>query len=243
MKPVYHLIVWIGVFFLVHPLQAQSDWDLLQDIEWEVEMREFNEEVQRQQRLIDQQGYTPEQPETPFADRLLWLVMPSMGYQWNREGGFGEVTNGNEGVLSAGDMLNFSYGLMIGAVRQYGGYIRYRYAHTDDPWVDMYSHQIRAGLLYRSEKHLILYGGLGMEHYEYTNYYTKKQVTPGQPLVPTTGKDSWMAVEGGLIGCWGRILLSGGMSYSFSGGTFDGNDAGADIGFDFGIGFTLGGRK
>jgi len=219
------------------PLSAQQDY--LQDLQWEVEMQQYNEEVQARQQKIDAEGYTPSAGLKDIPDRYTWLLVPCMGYQWNREGGAGEFENGKEGTLSAGDMLNCSWGLMVGAVKQYGGYVRYRYGETEDPWIDMTSHQFRAGGLFRTEEQVCLYAGLGVEFYKMVNSYTKKEAQPGRPWQNITEKDNWAAVEAGIMGRWGRFVVSGGMSYSFSKGTFDGSDSGADIGFDIGIGIAL----
>ena len=222
------------------PLFAQAGDDVLSNLEWDVYVREFNDEVQQRQQRLEERGYTPSRPEGAGPEAVTWLVVPSMGFQWHREGGGGEFENGKEGKLSVGDMLNHSYGVMLGGVKTYGGYVRYRYSKTDDPWIDMKSHQIRAGALYRSDEYVYLYGGVGVELYKSVNSYSKQKLQPGQPWQPVTEKDNWFAVEAGIMARWKFLILSGGMSYSFSKGTFDGADSGADIGFDLGIGIAIG---
>lgn len=219
-------------------LHAQND--ILSNLEWDVYMQEFNDDVASRQQTLDKKGYTPSAVvDRELPQSYIWFVIPSMGFQWNREGGAGDFQTGYEGTLSAGDMLNHSYGLMVGAVKRYGGYMRYRYSKTDDPWVEMRSHQVRIGGVSFIEKHIYGYAGLGMEFYKYTNNYHKEESAVGKPWKPTTETDSWASFEAGLMGRWNWFILSAGMSYSFSGDTFDGADNGADIGFDLGVGFVI----
>ena len=219
---------------LLPSLHAQPATDL------EAYVQEFNNEVASRQQVLDRKGWTPSAGVDRDAPQsYAWFVVPSMGYQWNREGGAGDFEQCFEGMLSAGDMLNLSYGVMVGVVKQHGGYVRYRYSKTDDPWVEMRSHQVRLGGVALLEKHVYAYAGLGLEFYKYTNEYTRKKVTDGEPWKAVSEYHNWAAVEAGLMGRWNRFLLSAGMSYSFSRSVFGGPGAGPDIGFDLGVGWVV----
>ena len=72
------------------PLSAQAGDDVMSNLEWDVYVREYNDEVQKRQQQLDARGYTPSRPDGAGPETVTWLVVPSMGFQWNREGGAGE---------------------------------------------------------------------------------------------------------------------------------------------------------
>lgn len=161
------------------------------------------------------------------SDETHFFLLPLMGMQINRGGGYSETTNGSKSVLATGAMLSSSYGGMIGVVKNFGGYLKYRYAETEKTWFTMKESEIRAGVLYNMEQDFFLYGGVGVD------LFSKESMSGSK----TT--EIWPALEGGLIYRWHFLAFTAGVGYVFSDHFFEGNMSGVDLGFDFGVGVAF----